>query len=73
MLSFKNWVSLHIQKEKLGSSLAALRVKDPVLSRLWLWSLLWHWFDPWPGNLCVLQVQPPKKGAGKTIPQIKLS
>ena len=26
------------------------QVKDLVLSLLWLWVLLWHEFDPWPGN-----------------------
>ena len=25
-------------------------VKDPGLSLLWLRSLLWHGFDPWPGT-----------------------
>ena len=25
-------------------------VKDLMLSRQWLESLLWHRFDPWPGN-----------------------
>ena len=25
-------------------------VKDPALSRVWLGSLLWHRFKPWPGN-----------------------
>ena len=28
----------------------ALAVKDLVLSLLWLGSLLWCRFDPWPGN-----------------------
>ena len=32
------------------------RVKDPVLSVLWLRSL-WHRFDPWPGNFCILWAQ----------------
>ena len=35
--------------------------KDPVLSLLWLRSLLWHWFNPWPGNVNVPWVQPKKK------------
>ena len=30
-------------------------VKDLVLSLLWLGSLLWNWFDPWPWNFCILQ------------------
>ena len=33
-----------------GSSLVQW-VKDPTLSLQWPWSLLWHGFDPWPGNL----------------------
>ena len=39
-------------KPSQGSSLAAQRVKDLVLSLLQLWSLLWHGFHPWFGNLC---------------------
>lgn len=35
-----------------GSSLVAQQVKDPVFSLLWLRSLLWLGFDPWPGNFC---------------------
>ena len=34
-------------------------VKDLSLSLLWLGSLLWHRFDPWPGNFCMPWVQPP--------------
>ena len=30
------------------------RVKDPKLSLQWLGLLLWHWFDPWPGNFHVV-------------------
>ena len=26
------------------------QVKVPALSLLWLWLLLWHSLDPWPGN-----------------------
>ena len=37
-----------------------LVVKHPVLSLLWLWSLLWCGFDPWPGNFYMLQVCPLK-------------
>ena len=29
----------------------AQRVKDPVLSPLWLWLQLWHGFDPWAWEL----------------------
>ena len=30
---------------------SGLEVKDPALSLLWLWSLLGHRFNPWPGEL----------------------
>ena len=43
------------------SSLVAQRVKDPRLSLLWLRSLQWHGFDPWPGNFCMPWAWP-KKG-----------
>ena len=39
----------------------ALAVKDLVLSLLWLGSLLWCRFDPWPGNFCMQRAQPKKK------------
>ena len=45
----------------MGSSLAAQRVKDLVLPLLWLWSLLWHDFNPWPRNFHMPQAQPKKK------------
>ena len=34
------------------------QVKDPALSLQPIGSLLWCSFDPWPGTICVLQVQP---------------
>ena len=36
-------------------------VKDLVLSLLWLGSMLWHGFDPWPGNFHMPQAQPINK------------
>ena len=33
-------------------------VRDPALSLQGLGLLLWYRFDPWPGNLYMLQVQP---------------
>ena len=36
-------------------------VKDLVLSLQWLRSLLWHRFDPWPGNFHMLWVWQKKK------------
>ena len=41
-----------------GSSLVAQWVKDPVLSLLWLWLLLWHRFDPWLRKFFMAQVWP---------------
>ena len=46
--------------KRCGSSLVVQQVKDPVLPLLWLRSLLWHRFDPWPGNFCMPQAQPKK-------------
>ena len=43
------------------SSLVAQRVKDLVVSLLWLWLLLWRRFDPWPWNLCMPRVWPKNK------------
>lgn len=42
-----------LKKQHCGHSLVA--AEDLVLS------LLWHAFDPWPGNLCMLQVEEEKK------------
>ena len=39
----------------------AQRVKDPVLSLLWLWSLLWYGFSPWLKNFCMPWVWPQKQ------------
>ena len=39
------------------SSLVVQWVKDLVLPREWLGLLLWHGFDPRPGNFCMLWVQ----------------
>ena len=36
-------------------------VKVPVQSLPWLGSLLWHRFDPWPGNFHVLWVWQKKR------------
>lgn len=46
------------KKQALGSSLMVQRVKDLMLS------LLWHGFDPYPGNFCMLRMQPKKNGGG---------
>ena len=37
------------------------QVKDLALLLLWLGSLLWHWWDPWPQNFRILWVCPPFK------------
>ena len=36
-------------------------VKDPALPLLWLRSLLWHRFHPWPGQFHMLWMCPKKK------------
>ena len=42
-------------------SSGGLAVKDPVLSLLWLRSLLWHGFQPWTKNFHMPQALPEKK------------
>ena len=37
-----------------GSSQVAQELRIH-LSLLWLRSLLWYGFNPWPGNICMLQ------------------
>ena len=49
-----------------GGSLVAQQIKDLVLSLLWLRSLLWHRFDPWPRKFCMLWVWPK---TNKKLPQ----
>ena len=46
---------------KHGVPWLARCVKDLALSLLWLRSLLWCGFSPWPWNLSMPQVQPKKK------------
>ena len=48
----------------------AQKVKDPVLSLMWLWLQLWHGFSPWPANYPMLQVQPKKIKKQKTEAQM---
>ena len=43
------------------NSLVAQWVKDSASSLLWLESLLWRGFEPWPRNFCILQVRLKKK------------
>ena len=43
-----------------------LRVKDPALSLQWLGLLLWHGFDPQPGNFHMPRAQPKKVLVKKT-------
>ena len=61
------------QKQELP---AGQWVKDPTLSLLWLWLLLWHRFDLWPGNFHIPRAQPKKKrcvcgGGGKLEKRVK--
>ena len=46
----KNW--------RLAEFPITQELKDPALSLQRLGSLLWLGFDPWPGNVRVLQAQP---------------
>ena len=48
ILGIKNTNNKEIEFQ---SSPVAQWVKDPVLSLQWLGLLLWHRFDPWPGDL----------------------
>ena len=58
----------HVQKKILNifvlkrcyflSSFAAQQVKALALSLQWFGSLLWHEFDPWPGNFHMPQSWP---------------
>ena len=51
-----------IKIKKQRNSLVAQQVKDPVLSLLWLGSLLWYRFNPWLGT-CMLWPKKRKKKA----------
>ena len=51
-----------------GSSLVAQWVKEQPSSLLWFWSLLWHRFDPWPGNFGMPRAWPKTKNKPKTPP-----
>ena len=46
----KKNLKLKIYWKSLVSSLVALWIKELLLSQQPLWLLLWHGFDPWPGN-----------------------
>ena len=48
-------------KRLLRSSLMAQGVKDPALLLLWLRSMLWRKFNPWPGNFYIPWSQPKKE------------
>ena len=55
-------------RDESDHPLVAQGVKDPALSLLWLWLLRWCRLDPWLGNFCVLQEQPPPQ-KNQTIPE----
>ena len=50
----------------------AQRVKDPALSLLCLWLLLWCGFDLWPENFCMPRVQPPPKTKGLFLISVRI-
>ena len=62
-----NWYKLlkgyfvTLYKKVLRSSLVVEGVEDLALSLQQLRSLLWRGFDPWPGNIHMLQLWPKKK------------
>ena len=45
----------------------AQRIKDQALSLHWLESLLWHGFNPWPKNFCMLWMLEKKKKKKKKL------
>ena len=49
------------RRDKTWSFLVTQQVKDLELSLPWLWLHLWCMFDPWPGNFCMLWMQPKKE------------
>lgn len=50
---------MHLKiKTKFQEFPVAWQVKDTVLSPLWLRSLLYHDFNPWPRNFCMMQELP---------------
>ena len=51
----------------------AQRAKDPALPLLWLWLLLWHVFDTWPGNFGILWAPPQKIKLKQKIGYLKQS
>ena len=60
-LQFSHLQSLYMENGD-RSSLVAQWVKDLVLSLVWLGLLLWHRFNPWLWNFCMLWVLPKKWG-----------
>ena len=61
-------VTSWIKDWSCGSSNVTPWAKDPGLLQLWLRSLLWPRFDPWPGKFQMPQVQPKNKKIKKTSP-----
>ena len=68
-LSLSSFMTLNLNNEGnsiysenfLGHPLVAQWVNNLVLSLPCLWLLLWHRFNPWSRNYCMLQVWPKKK------------
>ena len=54
------------QERDDGSSLVTQPVKDSVLPLQWFRSLLWHEFNPWPGNFHTPWVLAKKKRKRET-------
>ena len=63
----------NVFKAPLRSSLVAQQVKDEALSLLWLRSLLWYPFNPWPQKSRMLWVWPKQKDLQHRCPLMKRS
>ena len=46
----KGWLECGVYR----SPLVAQRIMDLALSLLQLWLLMWHGFNPWPQNFCMV-------------------
>ena len=61
LLTNKAFYHFYLKLSSLGIPLVAQWVKDLVLSLQRLGLLVWHRFDPWPGNFHMLIAQPKTK------------
>ena len=59
-LLFYLWLYFHT-KSHMEEFPGGLVVKEPAFLLMWLRSLLWLWFNPWPGNSYMMWAQPKRK------------